>query len=445
MNKKEFIGEIIEAKFPLNNIILETREDGSTRKYKVKGGILGQKVRAKKSNKKKSKIFEIVEKSQLEDIEGCKHKDCGGCIYDTMSYENEIKYKEELLKSLFKENGYDFNFELIKNIHFTKYRNKMEYTFGDEYKGSEIALGLHKKNKFYEIVNTDECGIVHKDFNIIRENVREFFKGEEFYNRFKHTGILRHLVIRRTNFGEILINLVTTSGYKILKLDEFVKMLLDLNLEAKIVGITHSINDSYADVVRADEFKILYGRDYAIEVLHGLKFKIYAFSFFQTNSYSAEMLYQMAFDMIEDLNGKRVLDLYCGTGTITQIFAKVAKFATGIEIVEDAVKSARENAKINNISNTEFICGDVLEEIKKIYIKPDIIVLDPPRDGVHVKAIDKILDFNPEEFIYISCNPITFVRDLEKFYERGYEVKKIKGLDQFPRTQHLEIISLISK
>jgi 23S rRNA (uracil1939-C5)-methyltransferase len=438
LKKNIYVGKIVEANFPNKNKV--QIEDNV---INVKGGILGQTVEVKRSRGKKGKILNVVKKSDLETLPGCIHTECGGCAYDTLTYEDEVKYKEDMLKKLFKENGFDFDFNLIPNSHYTSYRNKMEYTFGDEYKGSPIALGLHKKNKFYEIENTTDCQIVHEDFNKIRYFTRDYFEDEAFYNRRTHEGTMRHLVIRRTNYGEILINLVTVKDHG-LDLEGYVDGLLKLDLEAKIVGITHTSNDSLSDAIINEGFEILYGRDYCVEELLGLKFKIGAFSFFQTNSYSAETLYKIAQEFIGDIENKNILDLYSGTGTITQIMAQKAKKAVGIEIVESAVKDAFENAKLNAIENVDFIASDVLKALDDLKFEAEVIVLDPPREGVNPKALKKILERHPQEILYISCNPVTFTEDLEKILEEGYKVLKITGLDQFPRTNHVEAAILMT-
>lgn len=433
-------GIIREGNFPNKNIVTSEDKD-----YHIKGGICGQRVSFKVVRRKKGKLLEILERSPLEKSKPCPHLECGGCTYDAMTYKDELNYKKNLINKLLKSEPITENIEIISTGIYENYRNKMEFTFGDTHKGSELALGLHKKNKFYEIVNTSDCKIAHPDFNKLREATREFFIDKSFFNRRNHKGILRHLAIRRINFGEILVNLVTTKTDD-LDLEAYVQTILSLNLEAQVKGIVHTINDSKGDAIIKEDFEILYGRDYVIEELFGLKFKIGAFSFFQTNTYSAGLLYDTARKMINSLEGKTVLDLYSGTGTISQIFAQKAKFALGVEIVEEAVKSARENAKFNNIENVEFICGDVANLIGDLEIKADIIILDPPRVGINnPKALEKILDFAPEAFIYISCNPVSYLKDIEAFKNRGYKIKKIVALDQFPRTVNLELISLLVK
>ncbi len=225
------------------------------------------------------------------------------------------------------------------------------------------------------------------------------------------------------------------------------KLLISLPLEGKIAGILQIDNDSVADVVKSDETHILYGREYFYEELLGLKFKISTFSFFQTNSLGAQVLYQTARDYISDSVSpdKVVFDLYSGTGTIAQLMAPVAKKVIGVEIVEEAVAAARQNAAENGLTNCEFIAGDVLKILDTIEEKPDVIILDPPRDGIHPKALTKIIDYGVERILYISCKPTSLVRDLEVFLEHGYRVEKAVAVDQFPWTGNVETVVLLSR
>ena len=304
------------------------------------------------------------------------------------------------------------------------------------------------KNRFYEVVNTDDCNIVHKDFTVVREAVRSYFQKlcEPFYNKRNHEGLLRHLVIRRAlSTGEILVNLVTTSQHQV-NGEAFADMLLNLDgLEGKIVGVLHTMNDGLGDTVSVDQLDILYGRDYIREELLGLNFDISPFSFFQTNTASAEKLYSIAREYAGDKKDRIIFDLYSGTGTIAQIMSPVAKKVIGIEIVEEAVEKARENAKLNGLVNINFIADDVFHGVETLDDKPDLIILDPPRDGIHPKSINKIIDFMPEAFVYISCNPVTLVRDLKIFLEKGYKIKRTVCVDQFPRTPHTEVVTLLVK
>lgn len=419
---------------------------------RVKGGIKGQKVRARVNRKRKdyieAKIVDVIERSPLEknltNID-----ESGSCTYETLLYEDELKLKEEQVLQLFEKAGFiDINFLGIEpSPKVEGYRNKMEYTFGDEEKGGPLVLGLHKKGSFYSIVDSDGCNLVDEDFTDIRKTVMHYFRelGTSYYHKNTHEGFLRHLVIRKAlSTGEILVNLVTSSQGELDK-EAFVNRLLNVNIKGRIVGILHTINDSLSDVVKADKLELLYGRDYIIEEILGLKFSISPFSFFQTNTFGAERLYSIVREFAGDIDDKIVFDLYSGTGTIAQIMAAVAKKVVGIEIVEEAVEKARENAKLNNLDNVEFIAGDVLKAVDELEEKPDLIVIDPPRDGIHPKAINKIIDFKPERYVYVSCNPVTLVRDLKVFVERGYKIEKVKCMDMFPRTPHVECVVLLSR
>lgn len=249
--------------------------------------------------------------------------------------------------------------------------------------------------------------------------------------------------------GEILVDLVTTSQIGREEgplLDGFCDALLSLRLEGKIVGILNTYNDSLADAVINQGTRALYGVDYFYEELLGLRFCISPFSFFQTNSLGAEVLYETARDYIADAgNGKIVYDLYSGTGTIAQILAPVAKKVIGVEIVEEAVEAARENARLNQLGNCEFIAGDVLKVLGNIEEKPDFIVLDPPREGIHPKALERIIQYGVEKMVYISCKPSSLARDLEVLQARGYMVERVCCVDMFPATANIECVVCMKK
>ena len=200
-----------------------------------------------------------------------------------------------------------------------------------------------------------------------------------------------------------------------------------------------------ADIVQSDETRIIYGDEFIYEEILGLKFKISVFSFFQTNSLGAEVLYEKAREYIGDTKDQTVFDLYSGTGTIAQMIAPVSEKVIGVEIVEEAVEAAKENAELNGLDNCEFIAGDVLKVIDEIEEKPDMLILDPPRDGINPKALNKIIDFDVDKMVYISCKPTSLARDLETLQERGYKVKKACTVDMFPNTVHVETVVLLSK
>ena len=434
-------------------------------KVLIKNGIPGQKVRfmiqKKRSGRAQGRILEVLEKSPLEtrDAVCSNFPACGGCMYQTMSYENQLAMKETQIKELLEdalvqggqvdENGLaDFEWEGIHGspIEFG-YRNKMEFSFGDEYKDGPLSLGLHKKGSTYDILNTDDCKLVHKDMTDILICVREFFreKGASYYRKLQHTGYLRHLMLRRgVTSGEILVHLVTTTQEEY-DLEPLKEQLLALPLEGKIVGIMHILNDSLSDVVQSDETRILYGQDYFYETLLGLKFRISTFSFFQPNSLAAEVLYNIVREYIQNTSGMEVFDLYSGTGTIAQLLAPVAKEVIGVEIIEDAVKAARENAKLNGLDNCRFIAGDVLKVLDDLTEKPDVIVLDPPRDGIHPKALPKILSYGVNRIVYVSCKATSLARDLEAFLAAGYRLEKACCVDQFCETVWTEVVALLVK
>ena len=308
---------------------------------------------------------------------------------------------------------------------------------------------MHKRGGFYDIVRVSECRIVHEDYGRILDATVEYMASRNipYYHRMRHEGYLRHLLIRRAAYTEeIMVALVTTTQLDI-DMTEYRDMLLGLALEGKIVGILHTYNDSLAAVVKSDRTEVLYGRDYITEKLLGMEFKISEFSFFQTNTKSAEVLYSIARDYIGDLGGsdKVVYDLYSGTGTIAQMMAPVSGRVIGVEIVEEAVEAAKENAKLNGLDNCEFIAGDVLEVLDNIEQKPDFIILDPPRDGVHPKALRKIIDYGVDRMIYISCKVTSLARDLEMLQYSGYRVEKAVAIDQFPTSSHVETVVLLQR
>ncbi|WP_373215974.1 23S rRNA (uracil(1939)-C(5))-methyltransferase RlmD [Ruminococcus sp. 5_1_39BFAA] len=451
MKKGEIYEGIIEKiDFPNKGIV---EVDGQ--KVIVKNGIPGQKVRfminKKRSGRAEGRLLEVLEKSPLETREPVCNifPACGGCMYQTMAYEDQLKMKERQVRELLEQAvDTDIHWEGIHGspIEFG-YRNKMEFSFGDEYKDGPLSLGLHKKGSTYDVLTADDCRLVHSDMNKILTCVLDFFKerGASYYKKMQHTGYLRHLLLRRgVTTGENLIHIITTSQEDY-DFEPLVSALLALPLEGKIVGILHIINDSLSDVVQSDETRLLYGQDYFYETLLGLRFKISTFSFFQPNSLAAEVLYSVVRDYIGDTKDKEVFDLYSGTGTIAQLLAPVAKEVIGVEIVEEAVEAARENAALNGLSNCRFIAGDVLKVLDDLTEKPDVIVLDPPRDGIHPKALPKILSYEVDNIVYISCKPTSLARDLPAFLEAGYEIMRTCSVDQFCSTVHVETVVLLSQ
>ena len=374
---------------------------------------------------------------------------CGGCTYQGIPYERQLAEKEGEVRRLLESKGvYPEKLAPIEGCPSQYgYRNKMEYTFGDFEKDGELTLGMHRKRNFMSIVTVDHCQLVTEDFNKILTAVLEFAReeGYSFYHKRSHKGLLRNLVLRRgVRTGELLVNLVTSSEEGFQE-KAFTEMLLQLPLQDKIVGILRTVNDNLADAVNCDELKILWGRDYYMEEVLGLQFRVSAFSFFQTNVEAVERLYREALALADSFEGKTVFDLYCGTGTISQVLALKAKSVLGIELVEEAVEAARGNASLNRLQNCDFLAGDVFSVLQSISRKPDLIVVDPPRVGIQPKALDQIIGYGVKEIIYISCNPKTLAENLRYMKYYGYACKYLKPFDNFPMTKHTECISLLIK
>ncbi|MDO4325663.1 MAG: 23S rRNA (uracil(1939)-C(5))-methyltransferase RlmD [bacterium] len=461
MKKGEIYTGIVESlDFPNKGVV---RVDGQ--KVIVKNTIPGQQVefriQKKKSGRCEGQLLQVLapaaEERTKDDARVCPHFGrCGGCQFQTLPYGAQLALKETQVKKLLLEvvKG-ELPFQGILGSPLeTGYRNKMEFSFGDEVKDGPMALGMHKRGSFYDVVTTDQCNLVHPDFCRILTATKTYFEemGTSFYKKMQHTGYLRHLLVRRAiKTGEILAALVTTTqteefdGQEEAVLTRWAELLQGLELEGTFAGILHIQNDSLADVVQSDCTKVLYGQEFFYEELLGLKFRISPFSFFQTNSLGAEVLYEKVREYIGDTRDKVVFDLYSGTGTIAQIAASVAKKVVGVEIVEEAVEAAKENAARNGISNCEFLAGDVLKVVGTLEDKPDLIVLDPPRDGIHPKALEKIIGFGVDRMVYVSCKPTSLARDLVVLQERGYQVEKVCCVDMFPATGNIETVVLLSK
>lgn len=482
-------GVVTRVDFPNKGIVQTDDGDFITVKNVLEGQRILCVIKKTRKGKAEGRLLEVVEKSPLEvEKPYCKHfGECGGCSYQTLPYEEQVALKARQIKRLLTpvlgEERFDALFEgVIESPNQFAYRNKMEFSFGDAYFDGPLALGMHKRGSFYDIVTVDACQIIDADMRQVLVETLSYFQnaGADYYHKMRHEGYLRHLLVRKAvKTGEILVDLVTSSDARFLLgeakesdsvvydaeapmmsedmrtkeaalLQGWSKHLENLAFEGELTGVLHTRNDRTADVVEDQGTTTLYGQEYFYEELLGLRFRITPFSFFQTNSLGAEKLYEAARDFItaEDadiLEGKTVYDLYSGTGTIAQILAPVAGHVIGVEIVEEAVEAAKKNAAENGLTNCEFIAGDVLKVIDDIEEKPDYIVLDPPRDGIHPKALGKIIAYGVESMIYISCKPTSLARDLEVLQASGYEVKRICCCDMFAGTPHVETVVLLSK
>ena len=448
-------GEIYEGKVTEVNFPNKGKVECENGTVTVKNVIPGQNIRfminKKRSGKYEGRLLEVLEKSPLESVTDiCPHFGvCGGCAYQSVSYENQLAIKEAQVKKLIDNVCSDYEFLGITGSPVTTaYRNKMEFTFGDEFKDGPLSLGLHKKNSFYDILTVTGCRNIDEDYSKILKITVDYFNEKKlpFYHKMTHEGYLRNLLVRKAyKTGEIIIDIIASTQIDF-DLSEYVELLKKADYKGTLNGILHTVNDSLADAVINEGTEVLYGKDYIYEELLGLKFKITPFSFFQTNSLGAEVLYETAREYVADAgNGKVVYDLYSGTGTIAQILAPVAKEVIGVEIIEEAVEAAKENAKRNRLGNCEFLAGDVLKVLDEIKQKPDFIVLDPPRDGIHPKALEKIISYGVEKMVYISCKPTSLARDLEVLLARGYEAERICCVDMFPQTTGIETVCLLGK
>ena len=467
---QEYTGTVEKIRFPNKGTVSVHGEDGGT--CMVKNVIPGQEVRFRVTRKRngvcEGTLLEVVKRASNECDSPCQHFDvCGGCSYQTLPYKEQLRLKEqqvhELLEPVIRncmvygikeddESNEECDREVDISILFEKivpspvqfeYRNKMEFSFGDASYGGDLELGLHKRGSFYDIVSVKNCRIVDGDYRTILTETLAYFRGKEttYYHKRTHEGFLRYLVVRKAaKTGEILIDLVTTSQTpvdtictEVSLLDDWKETMLSLKLSGKIVGVLHTIDDRVADIVADDHTDILYGQDHFNEEVLGLTFKITPFSFFQTNTLSAEVLYSKVREYADlaggsaDTHGKCkvIYDLYSGTGTIGQLMSTKADTVIGIEIVEEAVKAANENATSNGLHNCKFIPGDVLKMLDTVEEKPDLIILDPPRDGINPKALARIVDYGVDSIIYVSCKPTSLARDLEYMMKRGYEPVRI--------------------
>lgn len=422
-------------------------------KIYAKNTFPGQKVLGRVSKKKRDyaeiKVLDIIERAEYEIDQKCPHFGvCGGCSSQTVPYEKQLEIKIDQVKELFNESGASTGefLGIEQSPVIWEYRNKMEFTFGDEVKGGELTLGMHMKGKSFGIVNVDKCYLVDEDFRKVLSLTVEYFREKmlPYYRVMSREGFLRHLIVRKSvKTEEILVNLVTTTQIDF-DLTEYVNILKEQSYRGTLKSVLHTENNSFSDAVVPEKVNTLFGENFIVENLLGLNFKISPFSFFQTNSLGAEKLYSIVREFMGDADSKVVFDLYCGTGTIGQISAAKAKKVIGIELIEEAVVSANENAKFNGLNNCTFIAGDVAETIKTVKDKPDIIILDPPRSGVHPKALDYVVKFNSPQIIYVSCNPKSLVVDLKVLEENGYKVQKTLLMDMFPNTPHVETVVLLS-
>ena len=426
----------------------------------VKDAIPNQEVIAKISKIKKNYVeaysIETLKESKDQVDPLCEHfKWCGGCTTQQLDYQKQLHFKQkqisDILNKIAGEKDLDIN-PIIGCEQTFFYRNKMEYTFSgvpwyiEDESYDDIIIGLHVPKRFDKILNINKCHINHDIFNDILQISKEVSVKEKMvpYDVRKHTGFLRFLVIRiGVHTNEVMVNLVT-AGYK----PKIIKPLVDALVDRvpNIKSIINTINNQKSNIVSGTS-KLLYGKECINEKIGDYTFKISANSFFQTNSYQVKTLYDYIIKTAEFKKSDIVYDLYCGTGTIGIYLAKNVKHTYGIEIVEDAIKDAKINAELNNIDNIDFYCGDLKDvlnsDIMNDIEKPDIVIVDPPRPGLHPNTVKNLIRLSPKKIIYVSCNPTTMARDIETLVNQKYRIKNLQPIDMFPHTPHIECVTTL--
>ena len=429
----------------------------------VDDAIPGDKVKALVHKKKKdfweARSIEIISPSPDRIDPLCKHfQFCGGCKWQNIEYEKQLEYKQLLVEEALNRIGKVDNFNMLPIVGADPvyaYRNKMEFSFSqrrwltpaelaDKSLSMEFALGLHVPGTFEKVLNIDSCLLQSELANTILDRVKHWAKnsGLEAYHLRLHTGILRFLVIRHSSAtGEMMINLVTAEDVS----EQFSPFANELAGEfPQIVSIVNNINDRVAQVAFGDKEILIWGRSHIVDGIGDFRFEISANSFFQTNTNQAEKLYALVEDFAELTGNETILDLYSGTGTIAIYLSRHAKKVIGIELVEDAVINARKNAEYNNVQNCEFVKGDMKDIFPGFSTVPDILVIDPPRAGMHKDVVNEILRLKPARIVYVSCNPTTLARDIE-LLSTEFVLDKVQAVDMFPHTYHIESVALLRR
>ncbi len=431
----------------------------------VKGGVPGDicDITVFKRRKKfwEAKIEKIIKKSRYRIKPKCTHfGTCGGCKWQNMHYEAQLEFKQNQVLDNFSKIGgvtiEKFN-DILGSDKIYNYRNKMEFTFSnkrwlkeDEIKNDENiidknALGFHVPGMFDKVIDLKKCFLQENPSNKIRNSVKEFAleNNLSFFDIRNQKGFLRNLMIRNTNIGElmVLVQFYYEDKKKIDLLMNFIKKSFK-----EITSLLYTVNEKANNTIYDQKIICFYGRKYITEKIGDLSFKIGPKSFFQTNSDQAEVLYKSAKKLADITKNDTVYDLYTGTGTIAQFIASNAKKVIGIDSVPEAIEAANLSAIDNNISNCLFFAGDMKNMFSDNFIqkngKPDIIITDPPRDGMHKKVIEQLLKIMCRRIVYISCNPATQARDIALLKEK-YEISNMQTVDMFPHTHHVENILVL--
>ena len=436
----------------------------------IPGDIVKVEIIKRKINFAEAKIIEIVKESDLRTKPVCSHFGvCGGCSWQDLKYEEQLKFKTKQVKESLKHIGGFSDFpiqEALGSDEIFYYRNKMEYAFAPGMNRTvhtagmnhmvhtpdpeqSLILGLHPRGRFDKVFDLKECFLQSEKANQIVDFVRGFAKEKRLtpYDYKKRSGFLRFLTIREgKNTGMTMVNLVTNKGEFPFK-DEFSSKLLSNFPFVK--SIFRNINSKLANIAVGEEEELLGGDRTITEKLGTFKFEISSNSFFQTNTHQAERLYETVLNMADLQGDESVLDLYCGTGTISIFLSQKAKRVVGVESVEESVKNAQRNAELNGVTNCEFVCGEVKKVLAKLVDDkeiPDLVVVDPPRAGLHKHVVKSLLNMRAPKIIYVSCNPSTLARDLKILCEDCYELERVQPIDMFPHTYHIEtVVKLIRR
>jgi 23S rRNA (uracil1939-C5)-methyltransferase len=422
----------------------------------IKGGVPGDVVKAqitkKKTNYAEAQVLQIIKESELRTKPICSHFGlCGGCSWQDLKYEEQLKFKTKQVKESLEHIGgfcesilrSDFPIqEALGSEEIFYYRNKMEYAFAPD-PNRQLILGLHPKERFDQVFDLKECFLQSEKTNRIVDFVRSFAKEKKLipYDLRQRSGFLRFLAIRESkNTDMTMVNLVTNKGEFPFK-DEFSSQLFSNFPFVK--SIVRNISSKLANIAVGEEEELLGGERTITEKLGKFKFEISSNSFFQTNTRQAEKLYEIVLGMADLQGGESVLDLYCGAGTISIFLSQNAKKVIGVESMEESVKNAQRNAELNGVTNCEFICGEVKKVLAKLVGDkeiPDLVVVDPPRAGLHKHVVKSLLNMRPPQIIYVSCNPSTLARDLKILCEECYKLEKVQPIDMFPHTYHIETV-----
>lgn len=429
----------------------------------IKGAIPGDVVDVliyrSKRDWAEGRVIEIKKPSPDRIQPVCKHFGiCGGCQWQMLPYAKQLEYKEQEVRDTFHKMGLEVPvLPIIGSDKSYKYRNKLEFTFSDREflpsdrfqagEKAEVALGYHMPKHFDKILNITECHLMNEINDRIRNEIREFAinKGYPFYNVRTHEGWLRNMMIRYTTLQQCMINIVI--AYEDADKQQEITSFLSSGfpeINTLLFTINPKLNDSIYDLTP----KAAYGDGYIYEQLGRLKFKISPKSFFQTNTEQAVKLYDVAKQFARLTGGETVYDLYCGTGSIGMYLGDEAKKIVGVEVIEDAVTDAKENAQLNNVDNAVFFCGDVIKVCNDTFFeqhgRPDVVVVDPPRAGMHPDLVQQLMEIAPEKIVYVSCNIATQSRDLNLLKEK-YEINQLQPVDMFPQTYHIECVAELTK